>query len=60
MRVVFFRKHTRSVGRPLRQMMSGGRELRLRNPSIYEQLVFFETSLSDNDIIKVGRCSLIV
>jgi hypothetical protein len=41
-------------------MMSGGRELRLRNPGIYEQLVFFETSLSDNDIIKVGRCSLIV
>ena len=34
------------------QVMSGGRELRIRNPGIYDQLVFFEHSASDNDIIK--------
>ena len=34
------------------QVMSGGRELRIRHPGIYDQLVFFEHSASDNDIIK--------
>jgi hypothetical protein len=30
------------------QVMSGGRELRVRNPGIYDQLVFFENSTSDH------------
>ena len=34
------------------QVLSGGRELRLRNAGVYEQLIFFETSAADLDIMK--------
>ena len=38
------------------QVMSGGRELRVRNPGIYTQLVFFENSASDRDNIMKDVC----